>query len=387
MNNNNLRPLTSPVALVLFLTAFLPVYAVSQPTVTTDILFVAYDQGESNAFIEIQKQLDKEGISYRILAMGRARDIFAEHPGILLTDPKMIPDNHRFDRSLPLDQNHLAALTKHISAPVIYSGMASVAQAQIINELESEHRRTIAFYDNFDPLPEKEYTQPFLKKLTTLDEFHVPSQLTANSFENINSPLKANVVVTGQPALTGWDDIFIKTSTSGLRTELGITDEQQVIVFAGGYDGDYPESFKLFAQATQELPDTLFLVTHHPKYDGKLEKDIINTYAKDNVRLIQKGEFTTAELCTISSAVIVHKSTIAQQAIYKGIPALYIASEDFSNLILENNLAARTYTVTGIRQWINKQDKHSRQSFVNTLGVPEQPVQLIADRLKAILLQ
>ncbi len=45
-----------------------------------DLLLVAYDQGESNAFIQLEHSLKGRGISYRILALGRASSpLFPNH--------------------------------------------------------------------------------------------------------------------------------------------------------------------------------------------------------------------------------------------------------------------------------------------------------------------
>ena len=385
MNNNKFLPWISHAALVLFITTTLPVCALSQPAIVTDILFIAYDQGESNAFIQLQKRLDKEGIDYRILAMGRAKEIFAQHPQLIILDEDIVPDNHRFNRTLPLRQQSLEEFTRQISAKVIYSGMASRAQAQLLNTLASKKRRTLAFYDNFDPLPEKEYTHSFLQEITSLDELHAPSQLTSTSLAEAARSTGAKILVTGQPALSEWDKTFENTDRSSLRQQLNIPKNKKIIVFAGGYDNTYASSFEIFIQATQHLTDIEFLVTHHPKYDGDIEQKIITKFARNNVRLIKKGKYSTAELCTVSSAILVHQSTVAQQALYKGIPALYVADTDFNNFITEKGLAEKAYSPEEILSWVKRQSDTKSTHFSEILGVPEHPVDKIVAHLKYLL--
>ncbi|OED41961.1 hypothetical protein ACH42_12650 [Endozoicomonas sp. (ex Bugula neritina AB1)] len=387
MNKNKINRLLSSVTFFLFFIISLPALASSQTNIVTDILFIAYDQGESSAFIELHKQLDKEGTPYRVLAMGKAKEIFSHHPGLLLLDDDITPDNHRLDRNLLLDKPKLKLFTDKISAPIIYGGMASRAQAQLINTLASSQRRTIGFYDNFDSVEEKDYTRPFLQELDQIDEFHVPSHLTAKSFKNIAANMQAKVVVTGQPALEGWNQVFQNADRAALRNHLGISHSQKIIVFSGGYDDTYPASFELFMQATQLSPDTLFLVTHHPKYSGELETKIITKYSNGNVRLIKNGTFSTTELSTIASKVIVHKSSVAQQALYQGIPSLYIADNSFNNLMIKHGLAKKAYSPEDIHAWVDEKIRQQTAQFSTILGMPEQPIRYTISLLKIFLTQ
>ena len=186
--------------------------------------------------------------------------------------------------------------------------------------------------------------------------------------------------MTGQPALEGWDEIYRKTDTQLVRQQLGLGPNEPVILFAGGYDPDYEESFRIFIQATQKLPSVKFLVTHHPKYDGQLEKNIIREYNSSNVHLISKGAMTTAVLSKV--AIATHKSTVGAQALYKGKPAVYIANSSYSNFLLENGLALKAFTpenvVTALMSSIRT---HNDFLSLKSLGMPDNPSQVIAGRL------
>ena len=389
MNNNNSRLSSAPAALVLLLTAFLPV-AMANSANSTDILFLAYDQGESNAFIRIQDQLDKRDIPYKIIAFGRAAEIFKYHPALVkivgLTDDQ----NLRNHREQGISETTIQQALKSIKAKIIYSGMASKAQAQLMNAYGENGSHLIAFYDNFDPVESKSYAQPFLKEISKVDEFHLPSDMTATSFISLQQSKQAEAVVTGQPVLEGWDEIFDKTDPAELRQKLEITKEQPVILFAGGYDGDYPNSFRIFLKATKLMPDTLFLVTHHPKYPGELEQKLMNEEATTNVRLLHNDQASTPELSTIASVVVVHKSTIAQQALYKGKPVIYVANDLFNNFILNKQLATRVYSSERLKKELQTllDQNPGQPPSLKQLGVPDnasqQIVVLLQNHLKTL---
>ena len=386
MNNKKIIP--APFAICFWLLIWLlPAITKGAEQTSTDVLFVAYDQGESNAFIQLHKQWDKQGISYQILALGRAKSIFSGNSKLIDTDSLNLPANLSTERNLLIDPDKLSQWAKNISPKIVYSGMASRAQAQILNAFANNSVEKIAFYDNLDPLPNKEYTRPFLEEIQQVDEFHVSSSLTAESFQPTANATKAQVVVTGQPAFTAWDSIFNSNSKAKLRQELALDKEDKVVVFAGDYGGDYPNSFEVFIKSTRLMPNTTFLVTHHPKYSGQLEQEAIDSFAGSNVRLIPKGTFSTAELSTIASAVVVHQSSIAQQALYKGIPVLYVAKSTFSNLLTEHHLAERAYTPESIKQALLRIGNPKNKSLQDTLGIPKTPIDQVTQRIKSILLQ
>ena len=387
MSDNNSRPPSAPAALLLLLTTFLPTALAVSPVCSTDVLFLAYDQGESNAFLRIQAQLDKRAVSYKIIAFGRAAEIYRHHPALIhIKGISDNPDLH-FHREQNISIKAIRQASESIRAKIIYSGMASKAQAQLLNHYGKQDSYLIAFYDNFDPVESKKYVQPFLGELNRVDEFHLPSDQTATSFETLKQIKQAKTVVTGQPVLEAWDEIFIKTDPEALRKKLEINSDQSVILFAGGYDDDYPNSFRIFLKATKLMPGTLFLVTHHPKYSGELEQQLIGEEETSNVRLLHEHQASTPELSTIASAVVVHKSTVAQQALYKGKPVVYVADSSFSNFILKTQLANRAYTPEQLHNVLLRilSPEPPPSPLLNTSGIPANASRHITDRLMFFL--
>ncbi len=383
MNNNKYFQL--PISIILsvislFWLFLIPASHSNEITfVKTAVLFVAYDQGESNAFLRIQEKLKESNIPYRILAMGQAAEVFKDDPALILipelTHNKAVASN----RNHRLNQRTVYRLTEKIGAKVVYTGMASRAQAQVANVWERSGTKVIAFYDNFDPLDSVNYVNPFLEELRTVDEFHVPSKSTGKSFAAIAKSTNAKVVVTGQPTMEAWDKISEQTDKALLRETLNIAPQKKVVLFAGDYSNTYPEAFETFVKTTRMLPEVHFLVTYHPKFSGEYEKNVIESLAGSNVQLIHHNMFSTATLSTIASLVLVHKSSVAQQAVYQGKPVIYVAEEGYQNLLLTEQLAILATTAKPLGVMINAHLLGYRAPAVTEkLGIPDAPSKTIA---------
>ncbi len=378
------KPHLLPAALVLALTSFLPVVlnASSRPE-PVPVLFIAYDQGESNAFIRIQEELEKQRIQYRILAFGRAADLFHENRHNINLQALGNLTELKQNRHQKLEASQINSIVSRISPQIIYTGMASKVQAQILNAFGSSQHYSIAFYDNFEDVTSKDYVKPFLDELQSVNEFHVPSQITRESFLKLQKATGTTIKVTGQPVLESWDYIYEQTNTHLLRQQLGLSSEQPVVLFAGGYDTSYEESFGAFIRSTRQMPGITFLVSAHPKYNGELENEIINNLAGTNVRLILKNQFSTAVLSTIAKGLVVHKSSIAFQALYKGKPVVYMVDPSFDNELLKRNMAKRASTPAELKASITEILHSTDQPpSLKSLGIPEHSSQIISEILK-----
>lgn len=355
-------------------------------TKNIDLLLVAYDQGESDAFKQLEKALKKRGINYRILSLGRAEEIFRNHP-LNLTVPVPDPDQLRNNRETLWPESALIELSQRIKPKIVYSGMASAAQAQILNHMKQHGSFTLAFYDNFDPITKKEYVQAFLKTIQTLDEFHIPSAATAESFNDLVFCPNPLYMISGQPALEAWDDIYQQTDNQSLRLELNLGPNESVVVFAGGYDDTYEEYFRVFIEATRKLPSVTFLVTHHPKTDGEVERRWIKERGAGNVRLMEKNRNSTVVLTKISVAVMVHKSSIGTMAYYKRKPVIYIAEPGTDNFLIREKAAFLASTPEEVVKKFQSAIASDNQLIsLESLGIPaKQPSLSIAIEIETIL--
>ncbi|WOG29343.1 hypothetical protein [Endozoicomonas sp. 8E] len=354
-------------------------------TENIDLLLVAYDQGESNAFKQLEKALKKRGINYRILSIGRAAEIFRNHP-LNLTISVPDPEQLRNNRETVLPRSALAELSQRINPKIVYSGMASAAQAQILNHMKANGSYTLAFYDNFDPITNKKYVQAFLETIRTLDKFHIPSSATAVSFKDLVFCPNPLYVIIGQPALEAWDDIYRQTDNQFVRLELNLGPNEPVVVFAGGYDDTYEEYFRVFIEATRKLPSVTFLVTHHPKTSGEVERRWIKERGAGNVRLVENNRNSTAVLTKISVAVMVHKSSIGTMALYKGKPVIYIAEPGTDNFLIRQKAAFLASTPKEVVKKFQSAIASDKQFFsLESLGIPDQPSLSIAIEIETIL--
>ena len=151
------------------------------------------------------------------------------------------------------------------------------------------------------------------------------------------------------------------------------------MLFAGDYSNTYPDALKTFVNAADMLPDSLFLMTYHPKSDGNLERSAIAESTVNNIHLIEHDAFSTATLSTIASTVVVHKSSIAQQAIYPGKPVIYVARPDYHNLMLTEQLAILASTPIPLAVMIRAHlEGYQTLAVAQKLGIPDAPSKTIA---------
>ncbi|MGB1271653.1 MAG: hypothetical protein ACPG5T_06240, partial [Endozoicomonas sp.] len=122
MKSNKFRLLAVSTVFTLFLTAFMPTSQSSQRVpIKTAVLFLAYDQGESNAFLRIQQKLRQQGIPYRVLAMGRAAEVFNEDPALIAIDALTHNEKLRGNRNQPLNQSLVYDIADQVTTRVVYT--------------------------------------------------------------------------------------------------------------------------------------------------------------------------------------------------------------------------------------------------------------------------
>ena len=189
MKKNNSNRLTFSIAFSLLWLFFAPIsHSSDSASIKTAILFVAYDQGESNAFLRIQEQLKSANIPYRILAMGRAAEVFKDDPALIRVAALTRDEDLYNNRNHLLDQRLLYQLSEMISAKIVYVGMASRAQAQVANIWERTGSRVIAFYDNFEPIDSVRYVKPFWMNCVTLMPSTFPAPVLLTVFNSWPTP-------------------------------------------------------------------------------------------------------------------------------------------------------------------------------------------------------
>ncbi|UNM06161.1 MAG: hypothetical protein H6925_07035 [Holosporaceae bacterium] len=89
-------------------------------------------------------------------------------------------------------------MKKSFHPKVVFSGMASTGQAQILNAFPNA--RTYAVYDNFDSPQKKDFIQPFIKEVGPITGYMIPAGFLLKEFKNF-LPAGSAIFVVGQPAL------------------------------------------------------------------------------------------------------------------------------------------------------------------------------------------
>ena len=344
-------------------------------------LFVLHSLGETNGLIPVMEKLDDK--DYDILAFGKAFEKLKNHPRLIRLSSHMLEVSERLPESVQCHLNTMKDKPK-----VVLVGMASRAQANVLDLFKSAHR--VVFYDNFDSphVHWQGYLQYFYGAFGGADVLLVPGKVHIEGAHKLKkfSHDGFKVLALGQPSLESWDKIYAETNTKDLRSKLGIEAYRKVILYAGGFDpkdkGQYEEDLTHFIRAASFFDGVEVLVTYHPKTDGALEKNIVKKLNAPNIRVIEKGTFSTAVLSTIASVVVCFKSTVGAQAAYMGKPVLYIA-RGYENFLTQSGVAeldGGDRLLRILKKLLNS--TASENTFCDVLGIPKNASQRIAKYLK-----
>ncbi|MGY0217082.1 hypothetical protein ACWJJH_06785 [Endozoicomonadaceae bacterium StTr2] len=360
----------SSVLLVLFLLGATPVPAAEMAQLP--LLFCVYDMGETNAFKPLWKLLDKEAIDYRILAVDAAAGRLQGNDKVIAIKTDARPDSDwHTQRSARINSDTLAELARQRQVRLVISGMASGAQAEVLNYFrEKQKSYTIAYYDNLDSVEHKPFVQAFLGKARQIDRFWVPAGIVRDDMGRHLEIDPSVIEIVGQPSLESWDRTYRQFSANALKQELGISADKKVAVFAGGYDSTYPEYLDLFINTMKQHPEWETLITWHPKTDGSLEKQLVARAGSKSIRAIPSSVHNTAELSVAADLVAVHKSTVAIQAAYKGKPVVYVAESDHSTPLIQYQIAPLASSQNELEQVLRSADSDSASARFSKLGLP-----------------
>lgn len=361
------------------------------PCLAVDFLFVLHNLGETNALLPVIKKLPKD--SYQILAFGKASETLKDNPHRISTEE--FPELATLDPRVSLDPSMISHIKAKVGLPrIIIVGMASIAQAQILNAFDKGVKKVI-FYDNFDPIwspttGPKEYILPFYK---TLNEGTYHLFVPGTSYEPTSRKLEkfssASMYPLGQPSLESWEEVYAKTDLVKLKSELSVPSANRILLFAGGFDPvdetQYKEDLASFLKGATALDNVSILVTFHPKTDGSVERDLVSSLGGGKCQLIEKDRYSTTELSTIADVVVCFKSTVGAQAAYMGKSVLYIAQR-YENFLIDSGIAALATDPDSITKSLSLLDSsETKPSFSGTLGIPKDASSLIAKKLTELL--
>ncbi len=349
----------------------------TNPTpIETQILFVTYDTGETNAFKPVFEALDHQDIPYKIIALGTSATLLKDHPHLLNCPLPMLPSP--LEREKGLRSETLNSLTHCVHPKKVIVSMAAESMADIASAFHETGAKVFAYYDNFDDIRTKDYVKPFLHSHPSVDVYFVPSSLTKKSLEAYFGPafLPSHIIIVGQPSLESWRQVYKETNPATLKETTQLTTDLPILLFAGGYDPTYPEFFRLFVQGVMES-NTFGIVTLHPKSDGTTERQIIEEeQAQDKVRLFGKEGPKTDQLSTLARVVLCHKSTVCMQALTMGKPVIYLANKkDYTNQAIEEGVALEAENLPEFLKAIDQSLSGKTSPSLEKLGIPQESIQ------------
>lgn len=353
----------------------MPFFINAAPT-ETQILFVTYDAGETNAFKPVFEVLNKQKIPYQIIALGSSANILKDNPNLLNCSLPALPAS--LERETGLRSETLNSLTNCVHPKKVVVSMAAESMADIASAFHESGAKVFAYYDNFEDIRTKDYVKPFLHAHPSIDIYLVPSSFTKKSLEAYFGPsfLPSHIVIVGQPSLESWQQVYKDTNTVSLKETTHLTTDLPILLFAGGYDPTYPDFFRLFVQGIMKS-NTFGIVTLHPKSDGSTERKIIEEeHAQDKVRVFGKEDPKTDQLSTLARIVLCHKSTVCMQALAMGKPIIYLANKkDYTNQAIEEGIALEVENLPEFLKAIDQSLSEKTPPSLEKLGIPQESTQ------------
>ena len=367
------------------------------PATAVDVLFIAYDYGESLAFKSALARLKSKTVNVRILTFGAADRAFRDVPeatqliSLLTTQQKLqhesLLNSLETQRTTTLPVELLEYVVSKWQPQVVVTGMASTAQAQLTNKFALKNAYTVAFYDNFDNPVIQSFVQPWLASTLGVNEIFIPGDYLIKDFLKIKALSSSEITVTGQPALDQWIQSAKYFNKEQIFEKLNIAKNSRVVTFAAGYDQSSLNWADKFIEAATERPDLVFFIALHPKMDNRSDAPLVKKVAGLKNVKIAPPSVTTEELVSVSALLATHKSTVGIKAAYLGVPVLYVAEDNYDNVLISHDLAKRASSwseiVNAIHYLLDYPDK--KQLSFKKLGIPLDSVPHFDDRLLTLL--
>lgn len=316
-----------------------------------DLLFVGYDAGEANIWIQVLDRWNPD-LRVAVLTMGTATQ--------LVNDSKVdhIPIEE-FNIYCPKNQRNYAFSEQDlknfsaIECRYVVTGVFSNPQLQIAQHFLSSGAQVIAVWDNFsnfDQLPESltEFVPDLIKISSVVLTASVDCALDLNKHFNCQK-----AIAVGQPTLDVWKEKLKAVDQAEALRKILLTPDIPIVLYVGGYQergNGYQESFDLFAKSLLGLKTTVqVLVQLHPRSDGAYEKAVLDKLARKYPTFPPyfishpSEHLNTYEAVAISQVGVCHRSTLAIQALFAGKPFLHVDVPDtvFSSFAIEKGLIAQ----------------------------------------------
>ncbi len=305
------------------------------------VLFVLYDAGETHALTPVMKEM--RDTKYAVLVMGTAREVLdpqCVHSGTVVdlnSDLGITPcvDKQCWQREAALEKDEITKVSTNLSADTVVTGVVSEVQRQLAAAFKAKGSRVLGYYDNPHVGVDGFALGAVVRRMEPhVDVMMVPSEAIAESFT-------VKTAVVGQPTLGDWQHKITQIDRAAIRRGLCLS-RDPLLVFCGGYGGNYPEAFELLAMGLKELTGWQVVVQLHPKVSGDFERSMLNKHGLEKVRVVQKCPGTIA-LVAAADVVAVHQSTVGVQALFAGKKVVHVDTPEssFSNFAIDAGITPR----------------------------------------------
>jgi hypothetical protein len=305
------------------------------------VLIFVYDAGETLGLLPATPILEAEKIDVRWAPLTPwVRRVLQQEQRSYAEPPKDL-DNmpHVKDREAEGDVGFWLGLVAEEKPDLVIVGLVSCAQERLARELKARGIRTVGFYDAFDPTTRDSIVW---RVASQVDTVWVPTKTIGR---NLNDLGLRKVKVMGQPSLETWYRLGATVKSASLYARLQVPPGNRILLFAGQYGEGYAEVLDAFLRAAlaelNRREDLYLVLSYHPKTTGEREREAIRKHPHPRLRLMPQGT-TTAELATVSSAVITWRSTVGIQAAFLGKPVIYfnLNLHDYTIDLIEQGIAA-----------------------------------------------
>ena len=327
------------------------------------LLFVGFDTGETNIWAQVIKSWENAP-ELKVLTMATATKVASEASLDPITVESLgvtCPASQRLYELSAADLEKIASL----SASIVITGMYSTPERQIAELFQKKGSRIVAVWDNFssyDKLPQ-DLIANVEKIVQSADVVLAPSQDIANDLNDRFSTSKA--VALGQPTLDVWKEKVAKVDKAAALSKTPFRKDIPILTYVSGYEekgNGYKDSFLLFAKSLTALKISVQVIVQlHPRSDGKLEKEILESFRVRNPHFpsyfISDGkQLSTYEAVALSDLGVCHRSTVAIQALFAGKRFIHIdiPSTPFSHFAIEKQLIKQCLTVEAATQTLSE---------------------------------
>ncbi len=354
-----------------------------------DILFVGFDAGETNIWVQVLKNW-QEAPKSQVLTMATATKVVkeAEIKHIAIEDLGVsCPANQRLHELSRTDLEKIGRL----SASTVVTGMYSTPERQIAELFHEKGSRVVAVWDNFSTYPKlpQDLVANVEKLVHVADVVLVPSHDIARDLNTRFHTDKA--IALGQPTLDLWEEKIVHVDKTAALAKTPFKQEVPILTYIGGYEekgNGYNDSFLMFVQSVESLNTPVQLIIQlHPRADGSFEKKVLESRKPQfPPYFISNGkQLSTFEAVALADLNICHRSTVAIQGLFAGKRFMHVdvPCTPFSHFAIEKKLIVQSLSSEDAAHYLieHMHDRIDLSDLYQKAGIPSHATQAYRDFL------